>query len=366
LGPFVLRQLGEEWGLNWHEVRATGVVACLTIGRMRDEVYVFDADEQKRRPRLGERTVGPAAGEFDRAIAELAERQHGVVARRQLLELGLGTGGIASRIRRGNLHRLHQGVYAVGHLVLTRDGRWMAAALAVGPEAVLSHRSAGVLWGLIPAWTGEIEVTTPSRVRARQGICVRRSAFADDERTEVDGIPVTSPFRTLLDLAGVLKMRQLELAWNELEVRGLTDSMPLRELMARYLGRRGSANLRALLEGAGSDGVTRNEFEESFIGLIDAHGLPRPRVNADLKVRDRFFEVDCLWERERLAVELDGGAHRTRRRFESDRQRDRMLIAEGWRTARVTWRQLRDEPDAVIADLHLALQPPGPSPTPTR
>ena len=346
-------------GLNLHDVRAKVAFVWLTIGGMENEIDVDHAIRGERRSRSSGRGSDP-----DRAMAELAGRQHGVVARSQLMELGMGRRAIDERLRRGRLHLLHRGVYAAGHRVLSREGRWMAAVLAAGPEAVLSHRSAGVLWGLTPAWRGEIEVTTPRRVRARRGICVHRSALADDESTVVDGIPVTSPFRTLLDLAGGLKMRQLELAWNELEVRGLTDLMPLRELIARYPGRRGSANLRALLEGAGSDGVTRNEFEESFIGLVDKHGQSRPRVNADLKVRDRFFEIDCLWERERLAVELDGGAHRTRRRFESDRQRDRMLIAEGWRTARVTWRQLRDEPDAVIADLHLALQSQGRRPHP--
>jgi len=177
----------------------------------------------------------------------------------------------------------------------------------------------------------------------------------------VDGTPVTAPFRTVFDLASVLKQRELERAWHEALVRGLTAQVSLSELMERYPGRRGARNLRALLESERPEGITRNDFEEAFLALIGAHGLPRPRMNADLAVRGRFFEVDALWERERVALELDSrGVHGTSKKFESDRQRDRILVAEGWRTMRVTWRQLRDEPEAIVADLRLALQQPGP------
>jgi very-short-patch-repair endonuclease len=106
-------------------------------------------------------------------------------------------------------------------------------------------------------------------------------------------------------------------------------------------------------------GSTRNDFEEAFVALIDVHGLPRPRLNADLALRGRFFEIDALWERERVALELDSrSVHSTPRNFESDRQRDRVLLAEGWRTMRVTWRQLQEEPEAIVADLRLALEQP--------
>jgi very-short-patch-repair endonuclease len=276
-------------------------------------------------------------------MAELATRQHGVVARRQLLGLGMGRRNIDERVRRGRLHLLHRGVYAVGHRVLSRDGHWMAAVLAAGPEAVLSHRSAGVLWRLIPSWSGSVEVTTSRKSRPRAGIHVHYAILPGDEVTVVAELPVTSPFRTLLDLATVLRPRELERAFNE--------------LMARHPGRRGSVDLRALLVSKVPEGRTRNDFEEDFVALLDANGLPRPRLNADLALRGRFFEIDCLWERQRVAVELDSRTvHGTDKGFESDRQRDRILLAEGWRTARVTWLQLRDEPESIVADLRGMLQ----------
>ena len=289
----------------------------------------------------------------------LADRQHGVVARRQLLHLGMGRRAIEERLRRGRLRPLHHGVYAVGHRVLGRDGRWMAAVLASGPGAVLSHRSAGQLWGLL-RWSGEIEVTRPTRFRRRQGIRAHRAPVAADEWEVVEGVPVSSPFRTLFDLAAVLKKRELERAWHEAQLRGLTDRVSLVGLLDRYPGRRGTRKLRALLESREPAGITRNDFEEAFLALADAHALPRPRMNAHLALRGRFFEIDALWERERVALELDGhSVHGTPGNFESDRQRDRILLAEGYRSVRVTWLQLRDEPKAIITDLRLALGRPG-------
>lgn len=128
-------------------------------------------------------------------------------------------------------------------------------------------------------------------------------------------------------------------------------------LLERYPGRRGVANIRALLESSEPVGITRNDFEEAYLALVTEHGVPRPRMNADLAVRGRFFEVDALWEEQRVAVELDSRSiHGTKKRFESDRLRDRILVAEGWRTMRVTWQQLQEEPDEIVADLRLALE----------
>ena len=233
----------------------------------------------------------------------------------------------------------------------------MAAVLASGPRAVLSHRAAGVIWGLLPPSLNRIEVSCPRGARTRRpGIVCRESDLATDEVDEIDGIPVTSPFRTMLDLAGVLDQRQLERAWNELKVRGHTDRVPMAELLERHRGKRGTVALRALLGSTEPEGITRNDFEESFVALLDAHGLPRPRFNASLFLRGRFYEIDCLWEDQRFAIELDGReVHATPRAFEADRHRDRVLLAEGYRTGRVTWRQLRDEPTEVAADLRRAL-----------
>ena len=182
---------------------------------------------------------------------------------------------------------------------------------------------------------------------------------AEDERGFVDGIPVTSVYRTIFDLAAVVGLRELERVWHEAEVRELRDRVSLPMLLERYPGRRGARNLRALLESSEPVGWTRNDFEEEFLALIDTYGLPRPRMNAALALRGRFYEIDALWERQRVALELDSrGVHGTKKRFESDRQRDRILVAEGWRTMRVTWRQMQKEPAQIAADLRLALLPP--------
>ena len=190
----------------------------------------------------------------------------------------------------------------------------------------------------------------------REGIVCHRSGLREDERLVEGGIPVTSPFRTVFDLAAVLDRRGLERAWHEAEVRGLRDRVSLPMLLERYPGRRGSRNLRALLAAPEPVGFTRNDFEEAFVAVVDGHGMRRPRMNGTLTLRGRFFEIDALWEDERVAVELDSrGVHGTNRNFESDKQRDRILLAEGWRTVRVTWRQLQEEPDEVAADLRKAL-----------
>jgi very-short-patch-repair endonuclease len=232
----------------------------------------------------------------------------------------------------------------------------MAAVLACGGGAVLSHRSAARLWRLLPPAAEWVDVTCPSSQIGRKGIVGHRSVLQDDERLVEDGIPVASPFRTIFDLAAVVKMRELERAFHETEARELRDRVSLPMLLERYPGRRGNRNLWALLEAREDPGITRNDFEEAFLALVDAYGLPRPRMNADLAMRGRFFEIDALWKRERVAVELDSrDIHGTRKKFESDRQRDRILVAEGWRTMRVTWRQLREEPEAIMGDLALLL-----------
>lgn len=233
----------------------------------------------------------------------------------------------------------------------------MAAALALGPGAVVSHRSAGELWGIVPRSSGAIEVTRPTTARRRDRILAHQSSLPDDERTVVEGIPVTTVPRTILDLAAVVPRRQVERALNEVEVQGLTDRLSLPDLLERYPGRRGSAVLRALLDDdAARRGVTKNDLEERFVSLLDSYGLPWPRFNADVAVRGRFFSADCIWVDERLIVELDGRAvHGTRQAFEADRERDRLLLVDGWRVMRVTWRQLRDQQASIATDLRRAL-----------
>jgi very-short-patch-repair endonuclease len=201
-------------------------------------------------------------------------------------------------------------------------------------------------------------VTRPASFRSRAGIVAHRSAVPDDETSLVDGIPATSVSRTLLDLAAVVTAQQLERALNEAEVLRLTDKLSVPDLLARYPRRRGSAVLRALFRDRSAVlGITRSELERRFLAALDGTDLPRPRRNTHVSVRGRFFEADCLWPEQRLIVELDGReAHGTDLAFEKDRERDRLLLVEGWRVTRVTWRQLRDDAPAVIADLRRLLR----------
>lgn len=314
-------------------------------------------------PRSGaESAIRPssARGDVDRLLGELAAAQHGVVGRRQLLAAGVGRRAIGARLERSALHRVHRGVYAVGHPLLSVEARWMAATLASGQASVLSHRSAAELWGIAPRSSRAIEVTCPGHVRDRAHILAHQSVLPEDERTMVEGIPVTTTPRTVLDLAAVSTRRQVERALAELEVKRLTDHLSIPDLLRRYPGRRGTAVLRELLEeDAESAGVTENDFEELFVALLDAHCLPRPRFNADIAIAGQFVRADCAWRKERLIVELDGReAHGTREAFEADRERDRLLLSSGWRVMRLTWRQLQYQGGAVARDLRRTLDEP--------
>lgn len=236
----------------------------------------------------------------------------------------------------------------------------MAAVLACGPEAVLSHRSAAQLWTLVSRSAHASEVTRPLAFRPRPGIVAHQSVLPKDETTTIDGIPATSMPRTLFDLAAIVSRRQLERAMNEAEVLRLTDRLSLPMLLERYPRRPGSALLRRLLvDDETLRGVTRSELEERFVSFVDERGLPRPKLNADVAIRGRFFRADCLWAEQRLIVELDGRAtHGTRRAFERDRERDRLLLVDAWHVVHVTWLQLRDEPEALAADLRRILAVP--------
>jgi very-short-patch-repair endonuclease len=283
----------------------------------------------------------------DELIAELAAVQHGVVARAQLVALGVGDDAIDHRIAHRRLHRVHRGVFAVGHRTRTRDATWMAAVLAGGPDTVLGSRSGGALWQM--RQSDRLDVICPRKLR-RPGIQVHRIALAPDEITVVRGIPVTTPARTLFDLAAVLTPDQLEHAFNEAEVLRLTSPTSLDALLARHRGRRGAQALRRVLDKHRQYGetVTRSVLERKLLTLLDAHGLPRPSVN---RLSDDG-ELDARWHEQRLIVECDGWAsHGTREAFERDRERDRRLVTSGWRVVRITWRQLRDDGDVIVRQL---------------
>ena len=315
------------------------------------------ADETAVKPVIGAEL---RSHEIDGAFAALAERQHGVVARVQLAGLGIGRRVIGHRLHTGRLHPLHRGVYAVGHRVVTREGRWMAAVLAVGQRAVLSHRSAAALWGMRATTRGRVEVTVPRKLKSRSAIEVHVTRLSDDEITVLRGIRITTPTRTLLDLAAVLNA-QLERAINEAEYLRLTDAASLGDLVEHNRGRPGAGMIRELLatHNLGAT-ITRSELETRFLAFLDEAVLPRPKVNANIKAQDRWIEADCVWPDRRVIAELDGHAsHATTAGFERDRARDRALQAAGWRVIRITWRQLHEEPTAVARDLERLLRARG-------
>lgn len=285
----------------------------------------------------------------DRTIAALAARQHGVVARRQLLDAGVTHAMVRLRVASERLLPLHRGVYAVGHACLTRDGRRVAALLAAGPGAVLSHREAAALHALVPSAGTRVELTTPRRHHV-PGVSVRRARLDADDVAAVDGLPVTTLARTLVDLAGVLVRERLRKALEEAERSHRLDVRAIDAVLARTRGRngRGHVAIRAALAdlARGGAAVTRSQLEERFLALLDAHGLPRPSTNA----WTAGMEVDAIWPAARLAVELDGWeAHRTRDAFQRDRTRSNDLQAAGWTVLRFTHADVVHDADATAA-----------------
>ncbi|MGI8804124.1 MAG: type IV toxin-antitoxin system AbiEi family antitoxin domain-containing protein [Thermoleophilaceae bacterium] len=295
------------------------------------------------------------------AIATFAGRQYGVVSYRQLLALGLGPAAIQRWVEDGRLHRVHRGVYAVGHTAVMPRGRWYAAVLACGPEALLSHRSAAALWELRADASGGADVSVPGASRrSRSGIRLHRTRSIDArDRAIRYGIPVTSVARTLLDLAVTVAPREFERAFEEADRRGRVSVATVERLLERSPGHHGAGPLAALVaEDRAAAAFTRSELEACFLTLCRDAGLPRPLVN----VRVAGYEVDAVWPQERLVVELDGYAfHRTRRAFERDRAKDAVLQRAGYRVVRVTYRMLAKDPAAVAATVWSVLQSPAAS-----
>jgi very-short-patch-repair endonuclease len=309
-----------------------------------------------RRIQVAER---PENGEHpDRALAALAARQHGVVARWQLAATGVTLSMLKSRIARGQLIRLHRGVYAVGHDRLRREGQWMAAVLAVGDGAVLSHRDAAALHGLRqPGDHARWEVTTTGRTGSTTLIRVfRATALAAADVTTVDGIPATSVARTLVDLASAVPAAQLRRALDEAERLRCVDLAEIEDALERTQCRNGPGHRtmrRALQElRTTTVSLTRSELEDRFLALLDARALPRPRMNGSID----GMEVDAAWPERGLIVELDGWAfHRTRRAFQQDRERANALTAAGWTVLRFTHGDVVERPAAMAGQVARAL-----------
>jgi very-short-patch-repair endonuclease len=280
-------------------------------------------------------------------LGELARRQWGVVTRAQLAGLGFGDRGVADWVRSGRLHRLYRGIYAVGHDRLRLEGRWLAAVLACGSGAVLSHRDAAVLWDLRQSHSAYIDVTVPSRNgrRRQHGIRLHRtSRLRPEEVTVRDGIPVTTVARTLLDLADVLQKQALKRVIAEAEYLNLFDLTALNAVVENNPGRRGAK----LMAAAGARRHrTRSKLEQRFLGLLERSGVEEPQSGVWIE----GYEADFAWTRAGLVVELDGlAAHSTRAALNADRLRDRRLWKAGFRTMRLTDEALDDE-RAVLDDL---------------
>jgi very-short-patch-repair endonuclease len=276
----------------------------------------------------------------------LASRQHWVVTRAQLLELGYSAPAILHRVAKGRLHPVYRGVYAVGRPRLGRYGTWTAAVLACGPEAVLSHESAAALWEIRSMQRGRIEVSVPATLsaRGRPGIDVHRSGrLSGGDITRHQGIPVTSPARTLLDIALRLDRDQLEAAINEADKRELIDPETLRAALPGFAGEAGVAILRETLDRR-TFTLTDSELERRFLSLVRRAGLPLPQPQQ----RVNGFRVDFYWPEFGLVVETDGlRYHRTAAQQAKDRLRDQTHTAAGLTPLRFTRAQVRYEPDHV-------------------
>jgi very-short-patch-repair endonuclease len=287
-------------------------------------------------------TTSPLAGRdchvahADAAVAAIAARQHGLVTTAQLMAAGLGRGAIEHRVRTGRLRRWCRGVYLAAPAPLPWTPE-MAALLACGVErSALSHWTAAARYGLAPK-PDTVHIIVTGNVRSRPGVRVHRTTHL--ETTTHHGLRVTTPTRTLDDLAKIATATELERLANEARIQGLT-----------LLPSRSSPALRRALTATPT--ITRSEAERRLVDLIARAGLPKPQTN----VRIHGHEVDALWPAERLVVEVDGYAfHASRAAFERDRARDARLTAAGHRVIRITWRQLAGEPERVAATIAGAL-----------
>lgn len=304
---------------------------------------------------LGVGCVVSVSGSRDERIAQIAELQRGYVKRDQLREAGIPDSTIARLIKAGRLTREYQSVYAVRPSVPVPLGRETAALLACGPNALLSHRSAAALWKLCDPQEGVVDVTIARR-RNRQtpGIVIHRTAhlLARDVRVE-QGLPLTSPARTLLDRAATLPPRDVERELDEaLSVLGIVRPGELDDVVARGTGHRGAPILRRLLERRTNGTITQSEAERLFLALVREAGLPEPETQVKLA----GYTVDFLWRKARVVFEIDGYRfHKSRSAFDRDRQKDLALKEAGYDPNRVSRDQVKYERLGVLVHVARAL-----------
>jgi very-short-patch-repair endonuclease len=290
----------------------------------------------------------------DRGIARLLADQEAMITHEQLVAAGLSGAGIQRRVRAGRLRAMHHGVYLAGPVIPPR-GEEMAAALACGATAHVSHESAAYLHELPPhpAKPTPVHVTVEARHVRRPNIRTHKTtSLPEDERTHVGPVPTTTAARAILDLAASVGRGNLERLIAEAYALKAASEGELRKLALRHRPRRGSAVLLALLDDERGPQITDSEAERRFLTLVRAAHLPEPRAG----VRLHGYKVDFLWPAHRLVVEVDGYRfHSSAARFRADRKRDQELIARGYTVIRVAWSHIVDEPEALVARLAAAL-----------
>lgn len=292
-------------------------------------------------------------GRGDAEISRIAELQRGIVHRSQLVEAGLTSASIKHRLAIGQLHRLYPRVYLVGRPRLEPLGAAAAAAVHFGGHAVLSHRTAGLIWEILDAPELPVSVTVVGiDARSRSSLTIYRRSLSPQDVRARRGLPVTSPARTIIDLAGSVDAGELEATLALVLRRRLVTVAEVRAALERAPRSKGAATLRRMLEPGAGPTLTRSEYERKLLQLLRRAELPRPQVNAKIL----GHEVDFLWQEQRLVVEFDGFRyHSGRKSFEEDRLRDQRLVAAGYRVIRITGRQLDHTPEAVVARIAAAL-----------
>lgn len=302
-------------------------------------------------------------GEKWRAAARIAERQHGVVSRDQLRQVGLSEAAIKQGVAAGRLYPLFRSTFAVGHPRRDRNCRLLAAVLACGEGTVVSHGSAAALLGLREFWPADIEVIAPVEA-GRKFRGVRRRFVpppAPEQITLKSGIPCTTPSRTIVDLAGLVGPKLLANTVEQAAVLRVLNVQEIDEILLEHR-RRGAKKLNRVLEPwrRYSPHVrVRSRMEAKMLPLLTHHNLPIPECNAKLRIGRETFEVDFLWRAPRVVVETDGGRYHDNPVAQArDGHRNRALAQAGYRVPRIGWEELRDEPDRAIAEIRRFLTSP--------
>jgi very-short-patch-repair endonuclease len=309
--------------------------------------------------RVGRSDDDKAGTPPDLRVARLASEQDGIVDLRQLMSIGLNRSWVHIRVRSGRLHRIHRGVYAVGHEALTLRARLRAAVMACGDGAVLSHASAGALWGILPEEAVRVpEVTVVASTRRHDGIRTHRVRQLDPrDITRRHAIPITTTARTLLDLADCFTSRALRRAVRQAQAEQRVNVRQIADVLTRAQGRRGTPKLAAII--AGGPAPTRSEAEDIVLDLIVSSGLRHPDVNQRHVVGGRTLYPDMRWPEQRLIVEVDSAKwHDGALARGDDGERQALLEASGERVLRIFWEHALTDPDRTLARLLAAGAPP--------